>query len=71
MKFKPGKYYEHTTGTMIKTLVEVETTMWGKTLVAERSSSIAHELIPVGSDSEDYAQNWHESTEEEWMKNFS
>lgn len=70
--FKPNKYYKHTTGHMLHTLNVVETTMWGRTLVAEVCSQdkCVH-LIPVGIDSESYTANYTECTEAEWMTNFS
>lgn len=67
MRFEPGKYYRHAAGQMIATLGYMETTMWGKTLVAESVDG----LCPVGWDSDDYAQNWTEVSKEEWLKNFS
>ena len=53
---------------MLSILGEVETTLYGKCLVAEESGSA--NLYPVGMD-ETNAVNWKESTKEEWMKNFS
>ena len=71
MKFEPGKYYRHTGGDVMATLDFVETTMWGKTLVAERAGVRSHNLVPVGVDSEKYAVNWREISKKEWMGNFS
>ncbi len=68
MVFETGKFYRHTTGQDLAILGELETTMYGKCLVAESNKS--GDLIPVGSD-ESATQNYIEITKEEWMKNFS
>lgn len=68
MKFEVGKYYRHTTGQKLHVLGELETTMWGKTLIGE--SDWRSELIPVGQ-TDDNAVNWSEIDREEWMKSFS
>jgi hypothetical protein len=67
MKFEIGKYYEHTTGHIINPLVEAETTLYGKTLIAEDSQGT---LIAVGQD-EDSTANYIEISKDKWMKNFS
>jgi hypothetical protein len=66
MKFEIGKYYKHTAGHMINPLVEAETTLYGKTLIAEDSQGT---LIAVGQD-EDSTANYVETTKEEWLSNF-
>jgi hypothetical protein len=68
MVFEIGKYYRHTTGEMMAIRGELETTMWGKALIAE--SNQRSDLVPVGRD-ESSAVNWMETTEDEWMKSFS
>jgi hypothetical protein len=67
MGFEVGKCYRHTTGKEISVLVEVETTQWGKALVAE--ANFNSEIIAVGT----YigsSVNWTEISREEWEKNF-
>jgi len=67
MIFEIGKYYQHTTGIELSIIGELETTLWGKTLIAETNSS---DFEAVGSDI--YATtNYVEISKEEWMKNFS
>ena len=68
MRFKIGKCYEHTTGKQIKIVGVAQTTLSGMALVAESSDSI--ELRSVGGESDDYAVNYKEISEEKWMKNF-
>lgn len=68
MKFEIGKFYRHTTGEELAILGEVETTLYGKCLVAESSDHV--DLKPVGKD-ESNAENYVEITKNEWMKNFS
>jgi hypothetical protein len=72
MKFKIGKFYKHTCGSMMAIVGEAQTTMWGNCLVAEEASSGEnHQMLkPVGRD-ETAAVNWTEIKKEEWMKNFS
>lgn len=67
MKFEIGKYYKHTTGSMLHIVSAAKTTMWGWTTIAETNKS---ELIAVGSD-ESAAVNYTEIKEEEWMTAFS
>jgi hypothetical protein len=67
MVFEVGKFYRHTTGLEYSIIGKLETTMWGKTLIAETNSS---DLEAVGEDM--YATvNFEEISREEWMKNFS
>jgi len=68
MIFEIGKYYEHTTGNQLAILGELETTMFGKCLIAEQSNS--NFFTSVGRDTNS-ADNWHEISREKWMKNFS
>lgn len=67
MVFEIGKCYQHTTGSQIKIIGEVNSTLYGDSLMAEESDG---SFRPVGK-TEDNAANWREITEEEWMKNFS
>lgn len=69
MVFEIGKYYKHSGGGFLHILCEAKTTMWVDALVAETSGH-DHGIAPVGKD-ECSAQNWEETTEVEWMKNFS
>jgi len=66
--FEIGKFYRHNDGEEIAILGELETTMYGKCLVAESSRSM--DLKPVGNDASCTA-NFHEITKKDWMKNFS
>ncbi len=68
MGFQIGKYYEHTCGEMMSIVGEVQTTMYGKALVAECSKS--SNLRPVGRD-DDAMVNWTEVTKGKWLSNFS
>lgn len=68
MIFEVGKYYRHTTGEELSVVAEVDTTMYGRTLLAETNNSCG--FLAVGS-TEDHATNYVEITKEEWMKNFS
>lgn len=68
MIFEVGKYYRHTTGKEISIICEADTTMFGKTLIAEEAGDI--KFVAVGGD-ESHSVNWTEITKEEWMKNFS
>lgn len=67
MRFEIGKYYKHSGGGMMHIVSAAKTTMWGWCLLAEVVGEA--NLRPVGSD-EDYAVNWEEATEQEWMCNF-
>lgn len=69
MKFEVGKFYRHTTGICFAILCEAETTMYGRTLIAEQSCGMPV-IVAVGSD-EASAINFHEITKEEWMLSFS
>ena len=66
LHFEIGKFYKHASGKKIAILCEAETTMYGKTLVAEQSDS--SDFMPVGFDSEDC---WTEIEKDEWMECFS
>jgi len=67
MIFEIGKFYRHSTGKQIAVLGELETTLYGKTLIAETDSS---HFISVGRD-ETSSENFHEISKDDWMKNFS
>ena len=69
MKFEIGKFYRHTTGKDLAIIGELETTMFGKTLIAE-TKDITECLMAVGRQ-ESATANYTEITKEEWMKNFS
>lgn len=68
MVFEIGKCYKHKTGEEIKVIGELETTLYGKALIAESGDS---SLFSAVGRTEDCSVNWTEITEEEWMKNFS
>ncbi len=68
MIFEIGKFYRHTTGIFMAIVGEVNTTMWGSTLIGE-STHDSYGLMPVGRD-EASAVNWEEITKEEWMEQF-
>ena len=68
MVFEIGKYYKHTSGTMIHPLVEVETTQFGKALIAETNETL--DFVAVGRTYE-HAMNYAEITKEEWESQFS
>lgn len=65
--FKPGKYYQHSSGRVIHTLCEVDTFFhYGPSLVAEEETG---ELMPVGMHEDNttgYEEvgGWHRSTYE-------
>ena len=62
MKFKLGRYYQHTTGEKIKIVALADTYMWGRTMIAEKIGTI--ELRTVGSD-ETSTVNYTEISEKE------
>lgn len=68
MVFQIGKHYQHACGTMMSIIGEVNSTMYGKSLVAEEA--MAPNFKPVGSD-EDSAHGWYEITKGKWLSNFS
>jgi len=68
MTFEIGKCYRHSTGIYMSIVGEVETTMWGTTLVAEATHD-NYGLVPVGKDPA-RAVGWEEVTEEEWTEQF-
>ena len=61
--FRVGRYYKHSSGKLIHIVGSVKTTMYGWTLVAE--SSDASNLIPIGQDTDNFA-NWFEVSKEAW-----
>jgi len=71
MRFEIGKFYKHTTGSMLHIISAGKTTLYGWTHIAEWAGVSNHEtLMAVGSD-ESSAVNYTEIDEEEWMKAFS
>jgi hypothetical protein len=66
--FQIGKYYKHTSGQQMHIISAGKTTLYGWCLIAEKHGQ--GDLHPVGSD-KGAAQNWEETTEEDWMKGFS
>ena len=69
MRFEVGKFYRHSAGGFLAVLCKIETTMWGKCLLAETAGPGVSRLIPIGED-EDSAQNYTECSRGEWMSNF-
>lgn len=63
MIFEVGKCYKHNSGKLMKIISEIDTMMYGKGLCAETDKG---DLQPVGI-GEDYAVNWHEIPESEWI----
>jgi len=71
MVFEIGKFYKHTTGSMLHIISAGKTTLYGWTHIAEQTGVNAYEtFLAVGVD-EDSAVNYTEISEEEWMKAFS
>lgn len=71
MRFEIGKYYKHTTGSMLHIISAGKTTLYGWTHIAEQAGVNAYEtFLAIGMD-EDSAVNYTEIGEEEWMKAFS
>jgi hypothetical protein len=69
MYFEPGKYYQNAiNGSVIRTLVITDTTRYGRVLLSEAICDGRHYFIPVGIDSERYAQDYVEITKKEWLK---
>lgn len=66
--FEIGKYYRHTGGSEIAVLGELNTTLYGLTLIVEEAG--VNGFKPVGRGPE-ATVNWVEITQEEWLKNFS
>lgn len=62
IKFEVGKYYEHTTGSKLSIICEVETYYHGKCLLGETETG---ELVPVGTTKEN-AINYHEISESQF-----
>lgn len=67
ISFELGKYYEHTTGSMIHIICEADTTIYGKSLIAETSNGM---FLPIGKNKEN-AVNFKEITKEKWMEIFN
>lgn len=68
MSFQIGKYYQHTSGDMMAVVGHAVTTLYGKTLVAECTSTA--NLKPISMD-EDAMVGWGEITKGKWLSNFS
>ena len=65
-RFEPDKYYKHnSSGRMIHTLGFMDTTVCGRSLIAEENCST--NLITVGTDGDDYTAHYHEITKDEWL----
>lgn len=62
MIFEVGKYYRHTTGNMLHAICEVETAIYGETIIAETPFG---DFRPIGN-TDECAVNWAEIPKEEW-----
>ncbi len=71
MIFEIGKYYKHTTGTMLHIITAAQTTLYGWTHIVEQTGVNAYETFLAVGMSEDNAGNYTEIDEKEWMKAFS
>ena len=68
MVFEIGKFYKHNNANSYLAIIqEVETTLYGKGLLAEDEYG---NLLVAGKDKES-AINWNETTKEDWLTNFS
>jgi hypothetical protein len=67
MVFEVGKCYQHTTGTQITLVEEIFSGWLGKHYVALTPNGTFKAFMPK----QENIENWHEITEEEWLKNFS
>jgi hypothetical protein len=65
MLFETGRCYKHTTGLSMHIIANLDTTLWGFTMIAEQSNG---KLIPVNRQSTD---NWKQISREEWLSNFN
>ena len=65
-RFEVGKYYKHTTGDMLHILQYVDTTLYGRCLLAENEFG---KLEAVG-DQKDNAVNYKEIDSKEYYENF-
>lgn len=71
MKFEVGKYYFHTgSKSYLAVLGVLDTTLYGRAMIAEQAGRHGHTFIPVGGD-EDSTVGYVECSKEEWMTNFS
>lgn len=59
--FEEGKYYKHSTGYVLHTLITVDTCAYGRCLIAQEKMG---ELIPIQNIEDKY--NWTEITKEEY-----
>ena len=65
MQFEIGKYYKHSSGKMMAILAYANITIYGRAMVAEEGNAFDYRLVEV--DAGDYAANWKEIDEEEWL----
>lgn len=63
--FEIGKFYKHSTGHCLHIVADVDTTLWGKTLVAEVIDGDEQGVVPIDRDA---IEDYKEITEEEWME---
>ena len=68
MKFEIGKCYRHKSGEEMKIIGAAQSSCYGITLVGESNRS--PNFTPIGWDSDSFAENWIEISNEEWEKNF-
>ena len=61
MRFEQGKYYRHPNGYDAHILGWIDTTMWGRTMIAEVASKAGVQLLPFAVD-ESATVNWKEIT---------
>jgi len=66
--FQVGKYYRHPSGKCMHIIGAVKTTLYNWVLVAEDGTA---NLQPIGIGDEGYAQNWYQTTEEDWLAEFN
>lgn len=62
-----GKYYKHSTGTLVAIRAKANTTIWNEVFIAESPSDIVG-LIPM--DIEQDMKDWTEVSEKEWKEAF-
>lgn len=70
MRFEIGKYYKHTTGTMLHIITAAKTTLYGWTHIAESINGSGKSFMAVGFDT-NASTNFSEISEDEWMKAFT
>ena len=67
--FEIGKYYRHTSGKMMHILCEAETTLYGKTLLAETFGQ--GEYFRAVGKGKSYCINFVEISKDEWAEGLS